>query len=44
VIVVLCSWSGGPASRPDNENSTEKLLHQVGDFFELYDDALTYKP
>jgi hypothetical protein len=26
VIVVLCSWSGRPA---------EKLLHQVGDLFEL---------
>jgi len=23
---------------------TEKLLRQVGDLFELYDDARTYKP
>jgi hypothetical protein len=23
---------------------TEKLLHQVDDLFELYDDARTYKP
>jgi len=33
----------GPAGRPDHEKSSEKLLHQVGDLFELYDDALTYK-
>jgi hypothetical protein len=24
--------------------SIEKLLHQVGDLFELYDDAGSYKP
>jgi hypothetical protein len=23
---------------------TKKLLHQVGDLFELYEDARTYKP
>ena len=41
VIVALCSWSG----RPGHEHSTnEKLLHQVGDLFELYDVARTYKP
>ena len=26
------------------DNKSEKLLHQVGDLFELYDDARTYKP
>jgi hypothetical protein len=26
------------------DNKLEKLLHQVGDLFELYDDARTYKP
>jgi hypothetical protein len=25
------------------DNKLEKLLHLVGDLFELYDDALTYK-
>jgi hypothetical protein len=35
VTVVLCSWSGRPAG---------KLLHLIGDLFELYDDARTYKP
>ena len=25
-------------------DETEKLLHQVGDLFELYGDARTYKP
>jgi hypothetical protein len=26
------------------DNKLKKLLHQVGDLFELYDDARTYKP
>jgi hypothetical protein len=32
VTVVLCSWSGRPAGRPDHEHE-----------FELYDDVRTYK-
>jgi hypothetical protein len=82
VIVVLCSWSGRPASPTANttrlspryegkpeaataviellmmggktsetcwavnkrqDNKLEKLLHLVGDLFELYDDARNYK-
>jgi len=26
------------------DNKLKKLLHHVGDLFELYDDARTYKP
>jgi hypothetical protein len=40
----------GPFIRPDHkqENNVrkkkkKKLLHQVGDLFELYDDSRTYK-
>ena len=34
-----------PAHHQDKrqDNKLKKLLHQVGDLFELYDDARTYK-
>jgi hypothetical protein len=34
----LLSW------RLFTAQKAEKLLHQVGNLFELYDDARTYKP
>ena len=36
-----CSAVPQPTALP---RAPEKLLHQVGDLFELYDDAQTYKP
>jgi hypothetical protein len=34
------SW----AVKKRQDNKLKKLLHLVGDLFELYDDARTYKP
>ena len=48
-VIELLMMGGGEtpktcwAVNKRQDKKTEKLLHQVGDLFELYDDAWTYK-
>jgi hypothetical protein len=43
VTFVYSSTCFGRLNKRQN-NKLKNLLHQVGDLFELYDDARTYKP